>query len=125
VFDRTPAERLDHALDGLLATPSAPPQAAVVAAAAGDGELRPLLVTAHRLRSALATIPVSPAFEARLASRLALYGRRPAVRADGLRIPGWVLLTGAVSSAAVGVGVTAYAVWRGSRRTGVRRMASR
>jgi hypothetical protein len=33
-----------------------------------------------------------------------------------LHVPSWLLLTGAASSAALGVGVTAYAVWRGARR---------
>jgi hypothetical protein len=104
--DRTPAERLDRALDTLLADGHA--QAPVV-----DHELRPLIATADRVRFALAPVPVSPRFEARLAHRVASTRRGPI--AD-LHVPTWVLITGAASSAALGVGVTAYAVWRGSRR---------
>lgn len=102
--DRTPAERLDRALDTLLA--DGPPS--------GDPELRPLLDTAGRLRMALGPVPFSPRFEANLAGRVA--GQRRPSRFE-LHVPPWLLLTGAVSSAAVGVGVTAYAVWRGSRRS--------
>lgn len=105
--DRTPAERLDRALDTLLADGHAQPPAAV------DHELRPLIATADRLRFALAPVPVSPRFEARLAHRVTSARRRPI---PDLHVPTWVLITGAASSAALGVGVTAYAVWRGSRR---------
>ncbi len=108
MIERTPAERLDRALDALLAaTPASPPV---------DPQLRSLLGTADRVRTALAPIPVGPRFETRLGHKLAPapHGWRPA--RDRLHLPGWLLVTGAVSSAAVGVGVTAYAVWRGSRR---------
>lgn len=122
VFERTPAERLDHALDGLLAAPPVRPGPAM----RGDQELHRLLVTAGRLQHALAPVPISSRFEARLANRLGSTRRLAPGRSPGwLHLPGWLVLTGALSSAAVGVGVTAYAVWRGrgramTRRAGVR-----
>jgi hypothetical protein len=103
-IDRTPAERLDRALDSLLqggATPREP-------------ELRSLLDAADRLRVALPPVPVSARFEADLARRVATRRR---INAGDLHVPTWLLVTGAVSSAAVGVGITAFAVWRGSRRS--------
>ncbi len=114
---QTRAERLDRAVDGLLA--GRPAQSRV------DPDLRPLLDLAATLRTALLPIPAGSRFEARLAARLAT---RPPL-ADGaralgerarreLRNRGRLLLAGAVSSAAVGVGVTAYAVWH---RSGLRR----
>ncbi len=117
MIERTPAERLDHALDALLATTQASPPV--------DPQLRPLLGTAHRVRLALAPIPAGARFEARLGHKLAAaqHGLIPA--RDRLHLPGWLLLTGAVSSAAVGVGVTAYAVWRGSRRGSIRGLGGR
>lgn len=102
--DRTPAERLDRAVDSLLKG----------GLATREPELRPLLDAADQLRLALAPVPVSARFEADLARRVA--ARRRMNRFD-LHVPTWLLLTGAVSSAAVGVGVTAYAVWRGSHRS--------
>ena len=99
--DRTPAERLDRALDSLLKG----------GLATREPELRPLLDAAEQLRLALAPVPVSARFEADLARRVV------ARRRMDLHVPTWLLLTGAVSSAAVGVGVTAYAVWRGSHRS--------
>ena len=102
--DRTPAERLDHAVDSLLKG----------GLATREPELRPLLDAADQLRLALAPVPVSARFEADLARRVV--ARRRMNRFE-LRVPTWLLLTGAVSSAAVGVGVTAYAVWRGSHRS--------
>jgi hypothetical protein len=100
---RTPAERLDRALDSLLKG----------GVATGEPELGPLLDAAEQLRMALAPVPVSARFEADLARRVAA---RRMGRFD-IHVPTWLLVTG-VSSAAVGVGVTAYAVWRGSHRTG-------
>ncbi|MDQ4035527.1 MAG: hypothetical protein M3153_06315 [Chloroflexota bacterium] len=109
------AERLDHALDGLL--DGAPPRvAAATAGLATDGH--PLVTLAEHLRAALVTPPVAPRFEARLGTRLATAGPTSSSRdAVGwaLRHPGRLIVTGAVGSA-VGVGVTAYAVWRSSRR---------
>lgn len=105
--DRTPADRLDRALDALLASGAG--RGVTVA----EQELRPLLDAADRLRLALGPVPVSPRFEARLASRVA--GRRRSL-GPPVHVPTWLLVTGAASSVAVGVGVTAFAVWRGSRR---------
>lgn len=77
------------------------------------------------LRHALPPLPAGTRFEARLASRLASPGPvaqmiatlTEATRRE-LRHPGRMLITGAVSSAAVGVGVgvTVLARRRGSRR---------
>ncbi len=75
------------------------------------------------LRHALAPLPAGTRFEARLASRLAspspvaamIAALTEATRRE-LRHPGRILITGAVSSAAVGVGVTVLARRRGSRR---------
>jgi hypothetical protein len=113
----TRAERLDRAVDALLAgRPVAPPL---------DPSLRPLVDLAAALRSALLPVPAGSRLEARLASRLVM--RSPlndGIRALGmrarreLRSRERLLLAGAVSSAAVGVGVTAYAVWH---RSGPRR----
>lgn len=108
------AERLDRAVDGVLDGLS--PVAA--AAAAGTGPAgRPLVVLAAELRASLAAPPVATRFEERLGARLApaLRGRAPVAWA--MRHPGRLLVTGAVGSA-VGVGVTAYAVWRSTRRSG-------
>lgn len=110
---RSPAERLDEAIDRLLAGQRP----------AVEDELRPLLAAARLIAAALRPVPASRRFEARLGTRLAEAGsRRRAIDALGglgrleLPGPGWLLAAGAVSSAAVGVGVTAYAVWRTSRR---------
>lgn len=103
------AERLERAVDAVL---DGQPSASI----AVDAALRPLVEAASVLRSALTPPPVSAGFEARLGARLAEAGslRR---RMRTLRGPGRLLITGAaVGSAAVGVGVTAYAVWRGGRR---------
>lgn len=77
------------------------------------------------LRHALPPLPAGTRFEARLASRLAspspvaqvIAALTEATRRE-LRHPGRMLITGAVSSAAVGVGVgvTVLARRRGSRR---------
>jgi hypothetical protein len=115
---QTRAERLDRAVDGLLAGLPVPSTV--------DPELRPLIDLAATLRATLLPVPAASRFEARLAARLAT--RRPPL-ADGaralrerarreLRNRGRLLVAGAVSSAAVGVGVTAYAVWH---RSGPRR----
>lgn len=100
----TPAERMDRALDELLS-------GATMAAAADEAERRLLRIAQH-LRSSLPVPPVAPRFDARLGTLLA---ERAAGR-DSLRWvvrpPRRLLVGGAVGSAAVGVGVTAYAVWR-------------
>ena len=107
------AERLDEAVDRLLNDrhPGV------------DAELIPLVDTASRLRDALPLVPTGHAFESRLAARLTRPGRiTSAVAAIGeatrreLRHPSRLLVTGAVSSAAVGVSITALVVWRGTHR---------
>jgi hypothetical protein len=106
------AERLDRAVDGILGglSPS------IAAAAAGtDAGTRRLVALAAELRTTLVPPPVGSRYEARLAARLAPDPSRDPV-AWALRHPGRLIVTGAVGSA-VGVGVTAYAVWRSSRRT--------
>ena len=105
------AERLDDAIEQVLTGASA---------VSADPELQPLLETATALGNALPPIPASDAFVDRLGARLS--GANPVRRAAGaigemtrreLRRPSRLLITGAVSSAALGVGVTAFAVWRG------------
>jgi NADPH:quinone reductase-like Zn-dependent oxidoreductase len=86
-------------------------------------ELAPLVDAASVLRHALAPLPAGIRFEARLASRLAspspvadMIAALSEVTRRELRHPGRILITGAVSSAAVGVGFTVLARRRGSRR---------
>lgn len=110
---RTRADRLDEAVAGLLAgvQPSV------------DSELAPLVDAAARLHAALPPLPVGVRFRTRLEARLVR--RRRLSRAAAaisdltrreLRHPSRILVAGAVSSAAIGVGVTAFAVWLGTRR---------
>jgi hypothetical protein len=110
---RSPAERLDEAVDRLLSDerPSV------------DTELLPLVDTASRVRQALPLLPTGHGFEAKLAARLAHPNPiASAVATIGdvtlreLRHPSPLLVAGAVSSAAVGVSITALVVWRGTRR---------
>ncbi len=100
--------RLDVALDHLLDGTS-PGEAAAVARL--ETPERRLLRTAAALHASLGDPLVSPRFEARLGALLAGVSGTPWI----LRHPGRLIVTGAVGSA-VGVGVTAYAVWRSSRR---------
>jgi len=109
---RSPAERLDEAVDLLLA--GEPP---VV-----DVELGPLVSAAALTADARHPIPAGARFEARLAVRLAHPG--PVLRAAdaisdltrrGLSHPGRLIAAGAVSTAALGVTVTALAMWRSTR----------
>ena len=100
----TRAERLDDAVDALLAGTPAP---AAAAAAGLGGTDRALVDVAAAVRTSLAGSIVAPRFEARLGARLAGVSGTPWI----LRHPGRLIVTGAVGSA-VGVGVTAYAVWR-------------
>lgn len=86
-------------------------------------ELARLVDVASLLRSALAPLPAGTRFEARLASRLAgPSGVAQIVSAVGeatrreLRHPARLLITGALSSAAVGLGFTVIAIRRLSRR---------
>jgi hypothetical protein len=115
VRTRTTAQRLDDAIDRILAgdRPAVEP------------ELRPLVDAAALLSSALPPMPAGARFEARVAARLV--SSSPLARAAEavgeqlrreLRHPGRLIAAGAVSSAAVGVTVTALAVWRTSRRHG-------
>jgi hypothetical protein len=104
----TTAERLDRAVDAVLTGASAPVAAAAAGVTSAD---RALVEAAATLRATLATSLVAPRFEARLGARLAGVGVTPWI----LRHPGRLIVTGAVGSA-VGVGVTAFAVWR-SRST--------
>jgi hypothetical protein len=75
------------------------------------------------LRSALGLLPVGSRFEARLASRLTVtnpVAQLVAAVGDAtrreLRHPGRIVITGALSSAAVGVGFIVLAVRRTTRR---------
>lgn len=106
----TTAERLDRAIDDLLVGASI---GEAGASARLESDERPLLRAAASLHAALGAPLVSPRFEARLGSRLAGVDATPWI----LRHPGRLIVTGAVGSA-VGVGMTAYAVWRSSRRSG-------
>jgi hypothetical protein len=108
----SPAERLDHAVDVQLAGGRLP----------RDPALHPLLETAAVVRAALPPIPGSQAFEARLLTRLthgggvaSAVGALESFARRELRHPARILAAGAVSSAAVGVTVTAVAVWRSRR----------
>jgi len=111
------AERLDRAIDDVLDGASPSRAAATARLEPAD---RPLLRAAGALHGGLAIPLVSPRFEARLGARLSGIGSAPWI----LRHPGRLIVTGAVGSA-VGVGVTAYAVWRNSRRSAPHRALGR
>ena len=116
------AERLDRAVSGILAGAPAP----IAASAAGLAPwMRPLAELAAELHAALLPPPVGARFEARVGSRLAsaAAGRDPMAWAR--RHPTRLIVTGAVGSAAVGVTVTALAVWRSSRRGAGHRLLHR
>ncbi len=107
------AQRLDHALDGVVRG-MAP--AAAAAAGAFDPTLRQLVTLGDELRGAMPVPVGAPRFEARLGARLA-HATQPLDPVGwALRHPGRLIVTGAVGSAAVGVGITAFAVWRSARR---------
>ena len=108
------AERLDRAVDALLdgAVPAAAAARAGLAATA-----RPLVGVADRVHAGLPLTPAGTRFEARLGARLAASAVGPAPVAWARRHPGTLIVGGALGSA-VGVGVTAYAVWRSGRRAG-------
>jgi hypothetical protein len=101
------ADRLDLAVERLLAGENVP----------SERGLGPLFETAALVRAALPPVPSAQKFEERLGARLAHAGVAGAVDAieafarRELRHPGRILAAGAVSSAAVGVTVTAVAVW--------------
>ena len=105
------ADRLDRALEQVV-DGVRPGTAAATVGLGGDG--RSLLEVARDIGRALPLPPVAPRFEARLGARLS--GAAPQRDPVGwaLRHSGRLIVTGAVGS--VGVGVTAYAVWRSSRR---------
>lgn len=110
---RSTPERLDEAVDMLL-TGARP----VV-----DPALRPLVAVAETLARSLRPVPASPRFEAALARRLAAndWVERAGNRVSTLvrqatERPGRLIAAGAVSSAAVGVTVTAFFAWRSTRR---------
>lgn len=118
----TAAERLDRAVDAILDGMQPP----VAAASAGvDRGGRPLVDLASALRLALEPPPLAARFEGRLGVRLATAATsRQDSLARALRHPGRLIVTGAVGSA-VGVGVTAFAVWRTTRRAGSHRLLHR
>ena len=107
----SPAARLDQALDAVLGgvAPS-------TACAGLDVSGRDLVLLGAEVRGALPIPVVAPRFEARLGTRLAGGARHRDPLGWAIRHRGPLLVTGAVGSAAVGVGVTAFAVWRSSRR---------
>jgi hypothetical protein len=106
------AERLDRALDQLLAG-SRPP---------ADRNLAPLLDAATLVREAMPPIPTGPALDERVLSRLdergvaSAVGTLERIARRELQHPVRILAAGAVSSAALGVTVTAFAVWRSRRQ---------
>jgi hypothetical protein len=104
----TPAERIDRMVDAVVEPGSAPGTV--------SPELRPMAGLIASVADALPPIPPGAAFDVDLARRLSdAAARRRGFGPLGQR--GRLLVTGAaVSGAAVGVGVTAFAVWRSSRR---------
>ena len=115
------AERLDRAVDLLI---SGTPPASAAASAGVDAQRRSLLNDAELLRRSLPLPAVAPRFEARLGARLAMPGAGRDPVAWARRHPGTLIVTGAVGSA-VGVGVTAFAVWRSTRRATAMRILHR
>lgn len=109
------AVRLDLAIEQLL---EGTPSARASATAGLDPAGRELVATAERLRSGLAIPVVGPRFEARLGARLVASIQSGDAVAWARRHPGRLIVTGAVGSV-VGVGVTAFAVWRSGRRFAV------
>lgn len=106
------AERLDLAVDQLLAG-ARPPV---------DGGLSPLLDAAILVREAMPPLPTGERFDAQMLSRLgerggvsSAVGALERMARRELQHPVRILAAGAVSSAAVGVTVTAFAVWRSRR----------
>jgi hypothetical protein len=106
------AVRLDLAIEQLL---DGAPATRASASAGLDAAGRGLVATAERLRAGLGTPAVAPRFEARLGARLAASIQPGDAVAWARRHPGRLIVTGAVGSV-VGVGVTAFAVWRSGRR---------
>lgn len=107
------AERLDRALDAIVG--ARPPESGLAGVSVGP-PMAPLVALAAEVRAALPRPPVAPRFEARLGARLAAAAAPKPPLAWALGSPGRRIVTGAVGSAAVGVGITAFAVWRHGRR---------
>jgi hypothetical protein len=115
------AERLDRAVDQLLSG-SRP---------AADRSLEPLLDAASLVRAAMPPIPAAEDFESRLAGRIE-QGKRLVSPFDALerfarraqRHPKRIIAAGAVSSAAVGMTVTALALWRSRRHAAASGLAA-
>lgn len=107
------AERLDRALDAVV---SVRPPTSRAAGAAGASPIAPLVALAAEVRAAHPAPPIAPRFEARLGARLAAVASPRPPLAWAIGSPGRRIVTGAVGSAAVGVGITAFAVWRHGRR---------
>jgi hypothetical protein len=110
------AERIDHAIERLLDGAS-PARAAAISGV--DASARAAVERAALVMRSLPLPPIAPRFEARLGARLGTGTSRDPL-AWALGHPGRLIVTGAVGSA-LGVGVTAFAVWRSTRRpSGVR-----
>ena len=116
VTSRSQAERLEHAVERLMAGDQP----------VADRAMAPLLEAAELVRAAMPPIPVGDALDARLMAQLTqrrrMTGAVDALEAFArreLQHPGRLIAAGAVSSAAVGVTVTAVAVWRMRRNGGL------
>lgn len=109
------AVRLDRALDRMLGGAPNPV----------EGEFAPLVRIGSALAAALHPIPAGERYATQLWGRLARPGpgHRLSEALASLvtrhRPPAWLLVTGAVSSAAVGAGITAFALRRGTRHPGM------
>jgi hypothetical protein len=106
------AERLDLALDQLLA--GSRPHA--------ERSLEPLLEAAALVKAAVPPIPTGERFDSRLLGKIEqrggmaiAIGALERLARHELRRPGRIIAAGALSSAAVGVSVTAFALWRSRR----------
>lgn len=116
VTSRSQAERLELAVDQLMAGDHP----------VTDRAMAPLLHAAELVRAAMPPIPGGDALDGRLLAHVS-QRRRVNVAVDALeafarrelRHPGRLIAAGAVSSAAVGVTVTAVAVWRSRRHGGL------
>ncbi|HEX6475280.1 MAG TPA: hypothetical protein VF114_09385 [Candidatus Limnocylindria bacterium] len=114
VTSRSQAERLEHAVEQLMAGDQP----------VADRGMAPLLEAAELVRAAMPPIPGGDALDARLLAQITRR-RRVNVAVDALlEHPGRLLAAGAVSSAAVGA-VTAVAVWRMRRHGGLSLRAGR
>ena len=107
VTPRSQAERLEHAVEQLMAGDQP----------VADRAMAPLLQAAELVRAAMPPIPGGDALDARLLAQITqrrrVNGAVDALEAFArreLQHPGRLIAAGAVSSAAVGV--TALAVWR-------------